>query len=344
MSSVRQWLHNARSVSLVQSLVPAVLATVLAVGFPGFNIWLALMAIVGVGSAHLAMNLADDFFDYRVDMLGDRDRVIRKGFRAMTVKYPYLTDGSETPKTLAIAIAAFTAFACALGAVIFLVRTVQNGFIAYSGTWWIVAIVALTAFMGVFYSAPPFKLAYHGLGEPVIGFIFGPLLMAGVFYSAAGCMEWSIFWISVPVGLLVLNILFTHSFIERPADAESNKMTFARLLRTDKANLAAAYIINFLPYLIVVAAVCVKSLHPAYLAVLAAVPRSVWLCRSLKDFSKGLADVPASPPAWLGPMPAWEPVRKAGIDWFLMRWMASRNILSAFCLLILIVKLILLSI
>lgn len=342
MKKLRRWFKNARSVSLPQSLMPAVLSLVMALGYPDFNIWLALLAIVGVMFAHLAMNLSDDYFDYKVDILGDRDKVIRKGFRAMMVKYPYLTDGSESIKTLRQAIAQFVIVACLCGLVIFVSRTLQNGFLGEEGSVLIVAVVAATAFLGVFYSAPPFKLAYRGLGEPVIGLIFGPMLMTGVFYSASGCINPSIIATSVPVGLLVLNILYTHSFIEKEGDAESNKMTLARLLGSYKANMPMVYIINFLPYLLVVLSVLLSFLHPAYLAVLLVLPRSIWLCSSLKAFGQGRQDVPEKPYRWLGQMREWGPVREAGIDWFLMRWLTARNILSAFCFIIIIVKLLLL--
>ena len=74
---------NARYRSLAQSVMPAVLAAVMASRNEGFIWWTALLAIAGVAMAHLAMNLADDWFDYRVDMLGDRDKVTRQGFRAV---------------------------------------------------------------------------------------------------------------------------------------------------------------------------------------------------------------------------------------------------------------------
>ena len=88
MNIIQYWFRNARYRSLAQSVMPAVLAAVMASRNEGFIWWTALLAIVGVAMAHLAMNLADDWFDYRVDMLGDRDKVTRQGFRAMMVKYP----------------------------------------------------------------------------------------------------------------------------------------------------------------------------------------------------------------------------------------------------------------
>ena len=349
MKKIREWLANGRVGALVQSVMPAVLAVAMAVGQPGFNVLMALLAVVGVECAHLAMNLADDWFDFRVDMMGDRDRVIRKGFRAMTAKYEYLSSGKQNLKTTAQAIAQFCTVAVVCGCIIFSYRWKVGGFSGADGAWWIVAIVAAAGFLGAFYSAPPLKLAYRGLGELVTGVIFGPLLMMGVYYASCGRIDPGIVWVSIPVGLLVLNILFTHSFIDMPGDAESNKMTFARLLGSmpfarqlgsQKVCLAASYLFNLLPFAMTVGAVCLGYLHPVYLISLVVLPRALWLCRSLTDFTRGKIDVPEKPAPWLGAMTKdWEAVRKAGIDWFLMRWFTARNLLSGFCLALLAARL-----
>ena len=339
MNTVRKWIRNARPVSLTQSLLPALLAVALGIGYPGFNIWMALLAVAGVVFAHFAMNLADDYFDYRADMMGARDRVIRKGFRAMTEKYPYLTDGSETPASLLRAIVCMlvTALVCGLG--IFVYRLLDGGFTGPQGCWWIVLIAALAGFFGIFYSAPPFKFGYRGLGEPVIGLIFGPLLMSGCFYASAGCISSEVVWISVPVGLLVMNILYTHSFIDMAGDAESGKMTLARLFRSDAQRLAAAWVINLLPYLLIVAAAVFGYISEFYLLVLFVLPRSLWLCGSLRDFARGETGVPDLPPLILGNIKNWEHYKAKGIAWFMLRWIASRNITGSFCAILIIAKL-----
>lgn len=340
------WIKNGRSQALVQSFMPGVAAVALASGNEGFCWWMAILAVLGVECAHLALNIADDWFDYKVDMKGDRDRVIRKGFRAMTAKYPYLTDGSETLRSTAVAIAWFVVAALACGLAIFIPRTLEAGFSGPEGSWWIVAATGACAFLGAFYSAPPLKLAYRGLGELVIGIIFGPLLMCGVYYASCGKMDAGIVLISIPVGLLVTNILFTHSFIDMPSDTESHKMTFARVLGSQKACLVCSFILNLLPFALVGAGVCAGHLHPAYLAVFLALPRALWLCASLVRFTRrkpGEKDVPDMPPAWLGPMmkDQWAGIREGGLDWFLMRWLCARNILSLFCLSMIAVALIL---
>ncbi len=174
-NTIGTWLKNARVGATIQSLMPSVVALVTALGTDQFSSWLALVAVAGVWSAHLACNLIDDYFDYKADMLKDRQEVVRKGIKAYTAKYPYLTDGSATLGSLRWAIAAFVLLAAACGLVVCWQRD------------WAILLIALTAgLLGFFYSAPPIKFCYWGMGEVVTGLIFGPLLMAGVYWAASG--------------------------------------------------------------------------------------------------------------------------------------------------------------
>lgn len=338
--SIKKWCDNARSVSLVQSVMPSVLAVVLAIGKEGFHWWDAVLAVLGVACAHLAMNLTDDYFDYKVDMLGDRDKVIRQGFRAMLVKYPYLTDGTETLTSTAHAIAAFILVAlCCCGVILF--DRWDTPVFAPMGLWRIGAIVLCCAFLGVFYSAPPVKLAYRGLGEPVIGIIFGPLVMMGVYYASCGQIDLSVALTSIPVGLLVMNILFTHSFIEMAGDAQCNKMTLARLIDNTTGNLAMSALIVFIPFALIILGVCIGELSAWYLVTLLVLPRGIWLFHSLVEFSKGSMMEIEKPAFWLGPMPDWDKYRSHKIDWFMGRWLCARNLLSGFCGIVMLVTLLL---
>lgn len=321
-NQIKAWWTNARPTALMQSLMPAVLAVILALGQEGFSIVLALMAVVGVVLAHLGLNLCDDYFDYYVNTGASRQDLKRQGMRARTVKYPYLQDGSATLKDLRRVIVVFFALAVALGLCIWLRRG--------NLLLW---IFLATLVMGVFYSAPPLKLGYRGLGELVIGIIFGPLLMTGVYVSACGLFDWSIVFISIPVGLLVMNIVYTHSYIDQVADAASGKMTFARLLKTDTANLCACFVINLLPFALVVAGVLTGYLHWLYLLCLLVLPRAVWLLKSLLAFAYHPDFDTKHPPRYMGRMENWEAICQAGLDWFMVRWYTARNLITGFCLL-----------
>lgn len=324
-------MQNARKASLAQSMLPAILAVVIAINEAEFNIFLAILAVLGVVSAHLGMNLADDFFDYKVNTAESRKELSRQGIRARIVKYPYLTSNESTLQDLKKAIVLFLLFAAIMGGIILTVRF----------NWLIVLIAFLTLFLGISYSGFPFKFSYIGLGELVIGIIFGPLLMMGVYIASANRLDSSVVLASIPVGLLVVNILFTHSFIDKKADESANKMTFARLLKTNKANLTASVLFNFIPYLIIVAGVVLKYLHPLYLLIFLVLPRSIWLIKSLFDFAKSENANVAKPPKYMGNMGNWEKFQIAGVDWFMARWLGARNILSLFCIVIILVNIIL---
>ena len=331
MKKLKVWMQNARKASLAQSMLPAILAVVIAINEAEFNIYLAILAVLGVVSAHLGMNLADDFFDYKVNTAESRKELSRQGIRARIVKYPYLTSNESTLQDLKKAIVLFLLFAAIMGGIILTVRF----------NWLIVLIAFLTLFLGISYSGFPFKFSYIGLGELVIGIIFGPLLMMGVYIASANRLDSSVVLASIPVGLLVVNILFTHSFIDKKADESANKMTFARLLKTNKANLTASVLFNFIPYLIIVAGVVLKYLHPLYLLIFLVLPRSIWLIKSLFDFAKSENANVAKPPKYMGNMGNWEKFQIAGVDWFMARWLGARNILSLFCIVIILVNIIL---
>ena len=182
-------------------------------------------------------------------------------------------------------------------------------------------------------------MAYHGLGEFVIFVMFGPLLMTGVYYAITGCIDWKIITLSSAVGLLVTNIVYTHSVLDSVPDKKMGKKTMAHLMGGKRGEIFLSALINTLPYIIVVAAVVMKMLHPAYLAVLLVMPVSLWIVKSLNDFVNN-NEVSLEPKKWMGPMGEWEKYKAAGVDWFLLRWLTARNVTMNFCLIIIIVNII----
>ncbi|MDR1725456.1 MAG: prenyltransferase [Bacteroidales bacterium] len=323
------WLKNARYHALPQSIMPAIVAISFALSKPNYNWLLAIVAFCGVAFAHLAMNLADDYFDYKVKSGETRKRLKHNGFRARISKYEYLLNGSTTLKGLLKAIIYFLICAAICGIFIMIERGIIIGLFAVSGL-----------FFGIFYSAKPLKLSYRGLGEVVIGIMFGFLLMCGVYYAACGEINSIIILFSIPVGLLVTNIIFTHSILDRRADIEVSKMTFAILLKTKLNILIACFILNFCPFIIVCIGVITGIFNPLYLIVLVVLPRAIWLFNSLNHFLKDEKYEPQRH-KWLGQMENWERIKSASIDWFMIRWYTSRNLTTAFCIIVVVINIVL---
>ena len=328
MNKIKFWFNNARPISLPQSLLPALTAVALSYGATSFNWIAAIASVIGVVFLHLGLNLLDDWFDYKNGSAEARQKVANEGFRGRMVKYPYLTSGEATPRQLLVAVMVFLALALAMGGIVLAVRGLDI-------LWWIVA----AAVIGVSYSGGPLKLAYHGLGEAVIFTMFGPLLMTGVYYAITGCVDWKIITLSAAAGLLVTNIVYTHSVLDAVPDKKMDKKTMAHLMGVPKGQIFLSFVINVLPYVIVAIAVILKMLHPAYLAVLLVMPVSLWIVKSLNDFVNH-KEVSLDPKPWMGPMGEWEKYKQAGVDWFLLRWLTARNVTMNFCLIIIIVNII----
>ena len=335
---IKRWLYNARSFSVPQNLMPSILAVVLAMGTEGFNVWLGLLAVAGVCMVHLGGNLLDDYFDWQDELLDYREKLRDEGEKAFTDKYPYLRDGSTTLPQLRSAIAVFFGIAALCGIVIWVVRDFD---------WWIAGIAALAGVLCFFYSAPPFKLGFHGLGELVIGICFGPCLICGVYESACGGLyspetgfAWHILALGCAIGMFVTNILYTHSFVERHVDDVSHKKTLAVLLKTDKAGLTAYAILLFTPFVLVLACVATGYIHWAYSAVCLMLPQSVWLMRAMVLFAKGVEVPTDNPSKWLGLMDNWDKVEQEN-RYYLLRWYTMRNINTAFCFILAVVKIVL---
>lgn len=328
MNQVQFWIKNARSIALPQSVLPALLAIAAAVKHDGFSWWLALVALFGIICAHLGMNLADDFFDYRVRSGENRNAMASEGIRARIAKYDYLTSGKATVGQLAGAIVVMLGLAALAGFVVLWFRGLPVVYIALGGL-----------FLGLEYSAPPLKLGYHGLGEPVIGLMFGPLLMLGMHYAACGLFGREIVLLSFAAGLLVVNIIFAHSVLDHAADEKVGKMTFARLLGKPWLQLVFVALFNLLPFACVVAGVCLGWFHWAYLSVCLLLPMAIYLVRSLHAFLYG-KEISLEPAFWMGPMGNWEGMKSIGIEWFMIRWLVARNLVTFFCLILVIVNLI----
>ena len=326
MNTLKFWIKNARDIALPQSILPALLAVSMAAVHPDFSWWLALVALFGVVCAHLGFNLADDYFDYRHNDVEARKKVTAEGFRTHMEKCHYIESGEATPKELLMAMCAFLAVAGVAGGVVWWFRG------------WPVAVLALAGLLlGISYSGKPLELGYHGLGELVIGVMFGPLLMIGMQFAACGVFDDKIVWVSAAVGLLVTNIVYSHAVLDLKADAQAGKMTFARLLRTRGAMLSFSGLFNLLPFAILIVGVAVGQLHWAYLSVLPLLPMGIYLIYSLAAHLNDKT-IPFEPRWWMGPMGNFELYRRHNMDWFLIRWLVARNLVTFFCLVLAVVN------
>ena len=79
-------------------------------------------------------------------------------------------------------------------------------------------------FFALFYSLPPLKFAYRGLGEPVVGFTFGPLITVGTYLVQTHTISIEVILTSLPLGFIIANVLWINQYPDYEADLKGGKM------------------------------------------------------------------------------------------------------------------------
>ncbi|MDR1082300.1 MAG: prenyltransferase [Coriobacteriales bacterium] len=334
------WYAAARPASLGQSLTPYVLGAVLALGsllYQGtwslafgygaqgllsvqgvaLGLLLAVAGLIGVACAHLGLNLLDDYFDYRGGAVARRKELQEGGMRARMGKCAYLDQGATLGDTRRVAI------------MFIAVALVSGGFILAIRGWEVLIFAGCALVLGLAYAGPPLRLSYHGLGEVVIGVIFGPLVVIASYFVICGHIDSVAVWASIPTGLLALNIVHTHAIMDFGPDKAAKRTTLAVLLGSPKTAALFGAIFIGLAYGTVITGVALGFLPVLSLLVLLTIPMAVELVRLVLRY----ADDPASTFSyrrWMGPMEHWDAIVARGVDWFMIRWYLSRNLLMAF--------------
>ena len=316
MKKIIYWIQNARAYALPQSVLPALVAVFMAAGNDGFSIGLSIVAVLGVMLAHLSVNLFDDYFDYQFHSEEVREQTVAEGQRARIAKSPYLYSGEVTTRQLFFVASLFGLAALLLGCIVFVIRGLIPLYIALAA-----------GFLGFFYSGKPIRFCYHGLGELVTGLIFGPLLMAGVHYSACGTLNMDLYVVSVAVGLWVINILYTHSIMDATADRKVGKKTLSEVLKVRPLQLTASAVFNFTPYIILLVSLLTCSLHPVFAAIFLILPLSITLFYLLYQFCYH-PEREFARKWWYGPIEHWDAICEQHLEWFAIRWFLARNILQ----------------
>jgi 1,4-dihydroxy-2-naphthoate octaprenyltransferase len=278
---VSRWLVLTRASVLPMTITAAAIAGLLAAFHDEDVRWgLFALAAVGLVLAHVANNLMNDLFDLEVG--ADSESYPR----ALYAPHPVL---SGTISRRGLLTAALVVNATDLA--ILVVLSVFRG--------WPMIVFALSGFLlSVAYTAPPLRLKKHGLGEPTVLVVWGPLMVGGTYYAATGHLPFSIVVASLPYALLCTAVLMGKHIDKIPWDAPDGTHTLPVLLGERKARaLTQAMMISF--YALVVLLVGTGTFPIAALIVLLALQKlaTVWT-----PFSQ---PKPVEPPEGFPIWPLW---------------------------------------
>ena len=98
--------------------------------------------------------------------------------------------------------------------------------------------------LAFFYHAPPFKLAYRGLGELAVGLAYGPVITVGTYLVQRGTVAGWVVLASLPLGLAIAAFLWVNELPDRKADAQAGKRTLVVRLGAARAGKAFALLVG----------------------------------------------------------------------------------------------------
>jgi 1,4-dihydroxy-2-naphthoate octaprenyltransferase len=206
LSGVKLWIVASRPKTLPAAVAPVLVGTAVAVREGVFKPLPAFLALIVSLLIQIGTNFVNDYGDYKKGT-DKKDRVGPQRF---------LTLGIITPAQMKKAIV--VTFVAAFVAGLYLVRL--GGLPA-------LAVGVLSILAGIAYTAGPFPLAYNGLGDIFVLVFFGFVATAGTYYVQALTVSPLVLWASLPVGLLITNILVVNNYRDADDDKRANKKTLA---------------------------------------------------------------------------------------------------------------------
>jgi len=114
---------------------------------------------------------------------------------------------------------------------------------------WPVIVLGLAAIVSaVAYTGGPFPLGYFGLGDLFVFIFFGVMCVAGTYYVQAGSVSAAAWWMSVPVGLMITDVLVVNNLRDLENDRAAHKHTLAVLIgeRWARMQYVSFMVISFL--------------------------------------------------------------------------------------------------
>lgn len=207
--------------TLPVSVAGVLLACGLAVSHNTFSLLPALLCLCFALLAQIASNFGNEYYDFKEGLDAPGRVGPRRG----------VTEGDITPEAMKRATFGTLAAAAAIGCCL----------IPFAG-WWLLPLGIVIVLAAIAYSAGPYPLSHHALGEVTVIAFFGVIPVCLTYYLQAGALPGSVVAASFGTGLLVANVLIINNVRDRKADADVGKITLAVKIGRPKTMLL--YLLN----------------------------------------------------------------------------------------------------
>lgn len=206
MSKLKIWILASRPKTLLAAFVPVLVGSAFAFNENAFIPEAAFIALLCAVLIQIGTNFVNDLYDF----LSGADNKDRVG------PVRVVSAGYVKPGTMKAAII-----------ICFTLTFLFGLYLVYLSGWIILVIGAVSILAGIAYTAGPYPLAYNGLGDIFVFIFFGLVGTIGTYYVQTQSVNVYVILASIPVGVLITNILVINNYRDIETDRESGKFTLA---------------------------------------------------------------------------------------------------------------------
>ena len=229
MKQIKIWLEAIRLRTLPVSVSGVLIAVGLAKFNGAFRLVPSLLCVAFAVLAQIVSNLANEYFDFKAGT----DKKGRVGPRRG------VTEGDFSPATLKRAIVGTLVATCAVGLSMLAVVEPGEG---YANWLLLVGVGVMVAVMAFAYSAGPYPLSYHALGEVAVMAFYGLVPVIFSYYVVAGDFHPYAVIAGIAIGLMGVNVLLVNNYRDVDDDREAGKRT--SVVVAGRTLAAFAYLLN----------------------------------------------------------------------------------------------------
>jgi len=173
-----------------------------------FNIFIFLSGFLIIFLMYASASYINDYYDFEADKYNRQFGF--SGGSGVLQKYPELKEPTR-----------YLAFIFIIISLILTIVLASISFIPF----WSIVFIGIGSFFSWFYSAPPIRLSYRGVGE-VPHFIAGLMNAAWGYMMLTGTIDLVLIIFAIPLSVHLLNVILIFEIPDKEADVHGGKTNF----------------------------------------------------------------------------------------------------------------------
>lgn len=235
---MKKWIEAMRLRTLPVSISGVLAGISCALVMGCFKVVPAVLCLLFAMLAQIASNFGNEYYDYKKGV----DKKGREGFRRG------VTEGDISPAAMKYATY------CTL-----LAAAVVGCLMLFYGNWWMIPVGICIGLFALAYSAGPYPLSHHGLGDVAVVIFFGVVPVTLTCYLQQG--SWDGLGCSLPlsvaIGMMAANVLIVNNYRDKDDDEAVGKKTTVVIF--GRKAMGKAYLLSGITASLIAAAVFVAN-------------------------------------------------------------------------------------